>query len=224
MDSSVLHVDRHDTHALIVVVHDQIERKILNHVRRVERQRAPVEGVKHGVTGAVGRAGGAVGLAALPVVQGLAAEWTLVDLAVLGARERQAKALELEHGCGRLPGHVVNGVLVAQPVRPLDRVIHVPPPVVRRHVTQRSVDATLRGYSVRARREELSHASSLEARLGSAHRGTETGASGADDNDVVFVVHDRVIALGREGATGRRGRRGPGGRTQQCSHHDLVGG
>ena len=35
--------------------------------------------------------------------------------------------LQLDDGCGRLPSHVVDGVLVTQPVRTLHRVVHVPP-------------------------------------------------------------------------------------------------
>jgi hypothetical protein len=38
----------------------------------------------------------------------------------------------------------MDGVLVAQPVGALDGVVHVPPPVVRLHVAQGSVDASLK--------------------------------------------------------------------------------
>src|SRR3546814_10776869 len=42
--------------------------------------------------------------------------------------------------------HVFDGVLIAQPVRPLDGVEHVPGPVVRRVVTQRSGDEIGRAH------------------------------------------------------------------------------
>ena len=39
--------------------------------------------------------------------------------------------------------HVVDGILVAEPIGALDGVVHVPPPVVRLHVAQSSVDSAL---------------------------------------------------------------------------------
>ena len=50
----------------------------------------PVEGVQHGVSGPICHGGGAVGLAALAVLVGLAAERPLVDLALGGAGEGHA--------------------------------------------------------------------------------------------------------------------------------------
>ena len=60
-------------------------------------------------------------------MQRLAAEGALVDLALVGTREGHAVVLELDDGAWRLLAHVVDRVLVAQPVAALDRVVHVPP-------------------------------------------------------------------------------------------------
>src|SRR4029450_10295327 len=79
----------------------------------------------------------------LAVVAGHAAEGPLVDLAVLGAGERDAPVLQLvDRGRGGA-AEVFDGVLVAQPVRPLDGVVHVPAPVVLAHVAEAGGDAAL---------------------------------------------------------------------------------
>eukprot|EP00959_Pyramimonas_sp_CCMP1952_P351611 7367124-Pyramimonas_sp.AAC.2 len=57
----------------------------------VVAQRLAVQAVKHGVAGAVSGGGAAVGLATTAVVQGLAAEGTLVDLALLCGTARSRR-------------------------------------------------------------------------------------------------------------------------------------
>ena len=121
-----------------------------------------VEGVEHGVACAVGSAGAAVGLASLAVVEALAAEGTLVDLAVVRAGEGEAVVLQLDDGRGRLLAHVVDGVLVAEPVGALDGVVGVPAPVVLRHVAEGGVDASLGRDGVRAGGEQLGDAPAEE--------------------------------------------------------------
>src|SRR3546814_8259301 len=54
-----------------------------------------------------------------------------------GAAERHAEMLELEYGGHRLAAHVFDGVLVAEPVRPLHGDVHVPAPVILAHVRHR---------------------------------------------------------------------------------------
>lgn len=49
----------------------------------------------------------------------------------------------LYHRGGSLLSHVVDGVLVSQPVGALHGVVEVPPPVVLLHVSQRGVDPAL---------------------------------------------------------------------------------
>ena len=151
----------------------------------------PYMRVQHGVAGAVGGGAGALRLA-LAVVQGHAAERALVDLAVLGARERHAPMLELVDRGGRVAHHVFDGVLVAEPVRPLDGVVHVPAPVVRAHVAERGGDAALRRDGMRAGREHLGDAGGAQAGLAAADHGAQARAAGADHDDVVGVIFDRI--------------------------------
>lgn len=62
VDGSILHVQTDHTNAA-VVLHDQVQREVLNKVGGVEGQRAAVQGVKHRVAGAVSRRRAAVRLA-----------------------------------------------------------------------------------------------------------------------------------------------------------------
>ena len=72
--------------------------------------------------------------------------------------------LELVDDLRRHLAHVLDRVLVAEPVRALDRVVHVPEPVVLGHVAERGADAALRRDRVRARRETPSTAPRPTAR------------------------------------------------------------
>lgn len=79
-------------------------------------------------------------------------------------------------------------ILIAQPVAPLHRVVHVPPPVVLVHIPQRSIDPSLGRDSVRAGREQLRYARGVEAGLCESEGCTETSATGADDDRIVLMV------------------------------------
>src|SRR5690606_24732888 len=85
------------------------------------------------------------------------------------------------------------GVLVAEPVRALDGVVHVPAPVVLAHVAERRADAALRRHRVAAGRKHLAQASGRQALLGKAQGRPQTRAAGADDDDVVAVIDELVV-------------------------------
>ncbi len=124
--------------------------------------------------------------------QTLASESSLINLAFFGSAEGHAVALELEHGLGRLAAHVVDGVLVAEPVTALDRVVGVPAPVIFRDVAERGVDSALGGHGVTARGEEFGDAGGLVALLDQAERGAETCSAGPDHHGVIGMVDDVV--------------------------------
>lgn len=77
--------------------------------------------------------------------------------------------LKLDDGGGSFTGHVVDSVLVTQPVGALDGVVHVPSPIILVHVSKSSVDTTLGSYRVRSCGEELRDTGSLEASFGETH-------------------------------------------------------
>ncbi len=207
VQSAVLLVVGEDTTAL-AILHNQVEGEVLDEVVGVVAQGLAVQGVEEGVAGSVGGGTASVSLATLAVLLRLTTESSLVTvrsksvtrvcqlgwrgpnlhLAFLGTGKGAAVVLELDNGGGSLTGHVVNGILVTEPVGALDGIVHVPSPVVLVHVAERGVDATLGGDGVGSGREELGDTGSVESSLGQAKGGTETGATGAYDEGIVFVV------------------------------------
>src|SRR5690606_26362401 len=200
-------VQRQHAAAGAVGVHDQVESEVFDEEFGVVRQRLLVQRVQDRVAGAIGRGAGAL-RGALAVLGGHAAERALVDLAFLGARERHALVLEFDDRRDGLAAHVLDRVLVAQPVRALDGVVEVVAPVVRAHVAQRGRDAALRGDGVRAGGKHLGDAGGAQALLGKAEGRAQAGAAGADHDHVVLVFGDLVgVAHGRSLVASPRGRR-----------------
>src|SRR3546814_17403116 len=79
----------------------------------------------------------------------------------------------------RLAAHVFDGVLVAEPVGALDRVVHMPATIVLAHIAQRRRAAALSGDGMAARRENLGDAARPPPGLGAADRGAQPGPPGA---------------------------------------------
>ena len=192
VQGAVLEVPGQDAAADALLVHDEIEGEILDEELGVVLQALLVERVDDGMAGAVGRGVGALCHRPAAILRRVAAEGPLIDPAILGARERHAEMLELDHRGDRLAAHVFDGVLVAEPVGALDRVVHVPAPVVLAHIAERGGDAALSRDGVAARREDLGDAGGLQSRRGHAERGAQTGAAGADDDDVIEMLDDRI--------------------------------
>ena len=166
-------------------------RKIFDEELALRPQRLTVERVQDGVAGAVGGGAGAL-RDALAIVGRHAAEWALVDLAFFGARERHAPMVELVDGGRRVAAEVFDRVLVAEPVGAFDGVVHMPAPVVRPHIAERSRNAALRRDGVRASGKHFRDACRAQACLGAADAGAQAGAARADDHDVECVVGDRI--------------------------------
>ena len=202
---ALVHVQREHAAADALVVEDQVDREVFDEERGVVRQRLLVQRVQDRVAGAVGRGAGAL-RGALAVMRGHAAERALVDLAFLGARERHAVVLQLDDRGDRLAAHVLDRVLVAEPVGALDRVVEMEAPVVLAHVAQRGGDAALRRHGMRTGREHLGDAGGLEAFLGQAERGAQAGAAGADHDHVVLVLLD-LVAFHERSSWRLRGQR-----------------
>mmetsp|Transcript_157687 Transcript_157687/g.505719 ORF Transcript_157687/g.505719 Transcript_157687/m.505719 type:complete len:246 (-) Transcript_157687:2-739(-) len=220
VDGAVLHAHRDATQALAVIAHDEIHGEVLHEEQTVELQSHAVERVEDGMASAVCRSRATVCLTTLAELQALAAEGALVDLALRGARERQAEGFELQDDLGRQAAHVLDGVLVAQPVRSLDGVVGVPAPVVLRHVGQCAVDAALGGHCVGACGKDLGDAGGLQAVPDKASCSTQARTTGTNDNGIVAVVEDLVSANigGRDGACPGRARRTNQGAAQAGQH------
>jgi hypothetical protein len=62
------------------------------------------------------------------------------------------------------------------------------------HVAQSCVDTALSGNGVRSGWEKLGDASSFETSLRQTEGGSETCTTSSDDDGVVFVINDGVVA------------------------------
>ena len=101
--------------------------------------------------------------------------------------------LQLQHCGHRLPAHVFDGVLIAEPVGTFDRVVHVEAPIVAvAHIAERRRHAALRRDGMAARREHLGDAGRLQSRGRHSQRGAQSRAAGTDDHDVIAVLDDFV--------------------------------
>ena len=198
VDAAVLQAPRHDAAAHAFIVHDQVEREVFDEELHVVAQALLVQRVQHGMPGSVGRGAGAQRGRTVAVFRHVAAERTLVDPPVLGAAERHAVMFQLVHRGNCLAAQVLDRVLVAEPVRPLHRVVHVPAPVVVAHVAECCADAALRRHGVAARREHLGDAGGLQAGRTHPEGGAQAGAAGTDHHHVIGVVDDVVGARRRQ--------------------------
>ena len=61
-------------------------------------------------------------------------------------------------------------------------------------LSERGIDTTLRGYSVRTGREELGDTGSVEASLSETEGRTQTSSSSTNDDGIVLVIDDGVLA------------------------------
>ena len=119
------------------------------------------------------------------------AESALVDLSVGGSVKREAHPLELNHRRDRLACEHLCGILICQVVAALDRVEHVPLPVVFLNIAEGGAHATLCGAGVRARRVELRQDSGRHALAREFKCRPEAGAARAN-NDRIYVNRCRL--------------------------------
>src|SRR5688500_13633208 len=107
------------------------------------------------------RVAGAIGSSARPwhrlfaKMRRMPAERALINRAVRIAIERHPKVLELIDNVRRLSTHELDRILVAKIIGPLDRVEHVPKPVVLGHVAERCADSALCSNRMRASGKDL---------------------------------------------------------------------
>jgi len=147
------------------------------------RDIALIQRVQHGMAGAVGHRAGAHGRRAA-VVPGHAAEGALIDLAVIQAVERHAVVFQFDHRLVGLAAHELDRILVTEVIRALDRVVHVPVPVVLAHVAEAGGDAALRGDGMGTGGKHLGHHRHLEVGMGKLQRGAQTGPAATDDHRI----------------------------------------
>ena len=182
-----------DTAAGAFFIHDQVEREILDEEFGLFLDALAIQRVQHGVPGPVSRSAGTLH-GALAEFAGHAAEGALVDLAFIGPGEGHSPMLQLVNSGGRFTAEIFNRVLVAQPVRPFDGVVHVPAPVILTHIAERGSDAALCGNRVGARWENFGDTGGFQAGLCGAQGSTEARAASAHNHDIICMVDPGVIA------------------------------
>src|ERR671937_2680209 len=115
MNGPIIEFEADDATAA-AVLHDEVDRKEFNEEFGFVAQCLAIKRVQHRVPGTVGRGAGAVCWRTLAEIGRHAAEWALVDAAVLRARERHPPMLEFVDSSRRIPAQILNRILVAQPV------------------------------------------------------------------------------------------------------------
>ena len=96
-----------------------------------------VQSVQHGMTCTVGHSTSAFNRA-FTMLSSMTTEWTLVDFAAFYAVKRHTHVFQFDNGFRCCTGHEFDGILVAQPVRTFNGIVHVPIPTVFLHIAQRS--------------------------------------------------------------------------------------
>lgn len=92
--SAVFHVESNNTDTL-AILHNQVESEVLNEEVGVVPKRLAVKRVQESMTSTVSGGSASVCLTTLSKFERLTTECTLVDLALLGSRERNTEVLEL---------------------------------------------------------------------------------------------------------------------------------
>ena len=191
MDRAVIHAQR-DHAAADTVLHDQIDREVFDEEISVVLQALLIERVEHGMAGAVGRGAGALDRRSFAHVLHVPAKGPLIDRAIGVAAERHAGVLQFIDRGRCFTHHIFDRVLIAQPVRTLDGIEHVPGPVIGRIVLEACRDPALRGNGVAAGGEDLGDAGGFQPRLGAAHCCAQARTTSADHHGVESVVDDLV--------------------------------
>lgn len=73
--------------------------------------------------------------------------------------------------------HVMNRILISQPIRSFNGIVRMPPPIVFRHVSQRRIDSSLSRDRVRSCREQFRDTRSLESSFGESECRSKSSSS-----------------------------------------------
>ena len=199
MDSSISDVDAGDSTTDSLIVHDEIEGEVLNEEGAVISQGPAEESMQHGVSSSVSHRAGTIRLLydnlslTFAVLSGLSSEGPLVDLPLLGSGKGQSVGFQFQDGFGCLTTHVVDGILVSQPIASLNCVVCMPSPVVIVHIAQSRIDPALSRYCVRPGRKQLRNAGRFEALLNKSKSSSESSPASSNNDGIKCVINDGVL-------------------------------
>ena len=129
----------------------------------------------------------------LSILLWLTSEGSLVDLSLFGSWERKTIRLEFQDGLRSLFAHVMDGILISQPVTSLDCVVCVPSPIVVVHIAKSSIDTTLSCNCMWSCGEELGDAGSLESLLYKSESGSESSSSCSHNDSIKGMIDNSVL-------------------------------
>ena len=150
-------------------------------------QALAVERMQHGVARPVGGRAGPLGRRAVAELGRHPTKRTLINLAFFRTAEWHTELLQLQHGGGRFTAHIFNGILIAEPVGPLDGVKHMPLPVIFPHIAEGGGDTALRRHGMAAGRKHLGDRRRFQSGRRHAHGRAQARAARTDDNHVIFM-------------------------------------
>lgn len=137
--------------------------------------------------------------------------WFHLHLAIVCSREWASVVLQFDNRSWCFSGHVMDRILISQPIRSLDGIVHMPSPIVLVHVPQSGIDTSLCSYSVTSGWEELRYTGSVETSFGKTEGCSQTSSTGTDDNRIVLMVlfihqicHRKIFSYDVHTTTGYR--------------------
>ena len=196
VDAAILHAQR-DHAPANAALHDEIEREILHEEIRIIAQALLIQRVQDGVAGAVGGGGGALNRRAFAHILHMATKGALINGSVGVARKGHPGMFKFINSGGGFAHHILNCILIAEPVTALDGIEHMPCPMIRRIVAKARRNTTLSSDSMAACWEDFGDTGGLETRLCAAHRGAQARSARADDDRVIGVINDLVACAVR---------------------------
>ncbi len=183
---AVFDADRDDAHDGAILILHQIHAIPFIEEGRARLQVGLIQSVQQRMTSTVSGRAGASSLPTFAIVLGLTTEWTLVDAPLLGSGERQAHVFQLENSLRANGAHIFDSILVADVIGALNGIVHVPTPIiVRVGRSDRTGDATLCGYGMRAGRKNLGYHSSFVPTLGQLQCGAHARTTATNNDSVI---------------------------------------
>ena len=123
------HVHRRHAQHFTLGITNQIQRLPFDEKLRVDFDVALIHRMQHRMSRAIGGGAGTTHRF-FAKVRHMTAKRSLINPSVIQAIKGHAVMLKLDHAFVGVAYHVLNRVLVAQPIRTFDRVIHMPMPMV----------------------------------------------------------------------------------------------
>lgn len=159
-------------------------------------------GLLTGMARPVCGAGSSMRLSTFPVLQRLPTQRSLVYCPLRGAREGHSIVLQLRHSGYSLTGHIVDSILVTEPVASFHSVIMMVSVVILVHVSQRSIDATLGCHGMATGWKDLGNAGGVEPGFCKPNSRPQPSPSGTDDKGIIVVIYYGNFGYGRGGGCG----------------------